>query len=64
METQEQQDLCLEALALKMQSVCYDLGQRVIGEQLNITKLTVVSGIGFRLTLERVETANENSSRQ
>lgn len=64
METQEQRDPRLEALALKMQSVCYDLGQCVISEQLDIKQATVGSVNGFRLTLERVETTNENSSRQ
>lgn len=52
METKEQQDPRIEALALKMQSVCYDLGQRVVGEQLDIQQLTVGDGNGFRLTLE------------
>lgn len=52
METKEQQDLRIQALALKMQSVCYDLGQRVVGEQLDIQQLTVGDGNGFRLTLE------------
>lgn len=35
-----------------MQSVCYDLGQRVVGECLDIQQLTVSDGNGFRLTLE------------
>lgn len=52
METQEQRDPRLEALALKMQSVCYDLGQCVISEQLDIKQVTVGSVNGFRLTLE------------
>lgn len=53
METQEQQqEPQIQALARKMQAVCYDLGQRVIGEQLDIRTLTVGDGVGFRLTLE------------
>lgn len=52
METQERQDPRLEALALKMRSVCYDLGQRVISEQLDIKQLTVGDGNGFSLKLE------------
>lgn len=52
METQERQDPRLEALALKMQSVCYDLGQRVISEQLDIKQLIVGDGNGFSLKLE------------
>ena len=52
METQERQDPRLEALALKMQSVCYDLGQRVISEQLDIKQLTIGDGNGFSLKLE------------
>lgn len=63
METKEQQDPRIEALALKMQSVCYDLGQRVVGEGLDIRRLTVGDGNGFRLTLERIEIANENYTR-
>lgn len=42
----------MEALASKMQAVCYDLGQRVIGEQLDIRTLSVGDGVGFHLTLE------------
>lgn len=52
METQERQDPRLEALALKMRSVCYDLSQRVVGECLDIQQLTVGDGNGFRLTME------------
>ena len=62
METKYQQDPRIEALVLKMQSVCYDLGQRVVGEQPDIQQLTVGDGNGFRLTLERIETTNENSA--
>lgn len=52
METHEQRDPRLGALALKMQSVCYDLARRVVGEQLDIKQLTVGDGNGFHLTLK------------
>lgn len=64
MEIQEQREFRIQALAMKMQSVCYDLGQRAVGEGLDIQQLTVGDGNGWRLTLERVKTTNENSSRQ
>lgn len=52
MEAKEQQEPKIQALARKMQAVCYDLGQRVIGEHLDIRTLAVGDGVGFRLTLE------------
>lgn len=52
METKEQQDPRIHALALKMQSACYDLSQRIICQQLDVKTLTVGDGNGFHLTLE------------
>lgn len=47
-----------------MQRLAQKYGKRITNRQLDVRLLTVCSLNGWRLTLERVETTNENSSRQ
>lgn len=47
-----------------MQRLAQKYGKRITNRQLDVRSLTVCSPNGWRLTLERVETTNENSSRQ